>query len=137
MQEQIEFITRLSENPYYPVSVDNYPRLFDFEITSNGIIYFERLKKEWSSEDEISEKQCMYLSMLHLAYAVSKKDVKECHNWQAFMFLIEKRIDLEDCNIKETLKQMGCIRDNPNYNPKLYKSHIIWKNKILSVIDKS
>ena len=138
MQEHIEFITRLSENPYYPVPIEEYPRLFDFEITPNGLVYFERLKKEWSLEEgDISDSECLYLGMLHLAYAISKKDVKECHNWQAFMFLVGKRLDLEDFKTKDNLKQMGCIIDNPEYNPKLYKSHLIWKNRILSAVDAS
>lgn len=127
---------RLSENPYYPVPIDEYPKLFDFQITPNGKIYFERLKKQWSSE-EISDTECLYLSILHLGYATSIRDVKECHSWQAYMFLIGKRLDLDDFKIKETLKQMGCITDNPNYNPKLYKSHLLWKNDILSMIENS
>lgn len=134
MQKQIEFMMRLSENPYYPVPIDEYPKLFDFQITPNGKIYFERLKKQWSSK-EISDTEQLYLSMLHLGYSTSMRNVKECHNWQAYMFLIGKRQDLDDFKIKETLKQMGCITDNPDYNPKLYKSHLLWKNKILSTID--
>jgi len=134
VQKQIEFMMRLSENPYYPVPIDEYPKLFDFQITPNGKIYFERLKKQWSSK-EISDTEQLYLSMLHLGYSTSMRNVKECHNWQAYMFLIGKRQDLDDFKIKETLKQMGCITDNPDYNPKLYKSHLLWKNKILSTID--
>ena len=64
-----------------------------------------------------------------------KKSVKECHEWQAFMFLIGEEVNIDKSGIKENLKSMNCIVENPNYNPKLYKSHIIWKNEILDTID--
>lgn len=134
MKAHVEFMTKIEENPYYPVAIEDYPKLFDFELTSKGFIYFERLKKEWSS-NELSDKECLYLSMLHLAYATAMKSVKECKNWQAYMFLIGKKIDLDNSGIKETLIQMGCIIDNPEYSPKLYKTHLLWKNKIFAVID--
>ena len=51
------------------------------------------------------------------------------------MFLIGEKIDLENSDTKITLKQMGCIQDNQEYNPKLYKSHLVWKNKIFAEID--
>ena len=134
MKAHVEFMTKIEENPYYPVAIEDYPKLFDFEMTEKGFIYFQRLKKEWST-NELSDKECLYLGMLHLAYATAMKSIKECKNWQAYMFLIGEKIDLENSDTKIILKQMGCIIDNPEYNPKLYKSHLLWKNKIFAVID--
>jgi len=134
MKAHVEFMTKIEENPYYPVGIEDYPKLFDFQLTSKGFIYFERLKKEWST-GELSDKECLYLGMLHLAYATAMKNVKECKNWQAYMFLIGEKVDLDNSEIKITLIQMGCIEDNPDYNPKLYKSHLLWKNKIFAAID--
>ena len=134
MKAHVEFMTKIEENPYYPVLVKDYPKLFDFKLTSNGLTYFQRLKKEWST-NELSDRECLYLGMLHLAYATAMKSVKECKNWQAYMFLIVEKIDLENSYTKITLKQMGCIQDNQEYNPKLYKSHLVWKNKIFAEID--
>lgn len=133
MNTCVEFMAKIEENPYYPVSISQYPDMFDFELTKKGLVYFERLKKEWS-EGELSDRECLYLGMLHLAYATAMKSIKECKNWQAYMFLIGEKIDLECSDTKTELKQMGCITDNPNYNPKLYKSHLLWKNKILAAI---
>ena len=134
MKAHVEFMTKIEENPYYPVAIEDYPKLFDFEMTEKGFIYFQRLKKEWST-NELSDKECLYLGMLHLAYATAMKSIKECKNWQAYMFLIGEKIDLENSDTKIVLKQMGCIIDNPEYNPKLYKSHLLWKNKIFAAID--
>jgi hypothetical protein len=135
MKEHIDFMMKIAENPYYPVPIEEYPKLFDFNITPEGLIYFERLKNELSSRNELSENESLYLCLLHLAYATSVKSVEECHNWQEFIFKIGKNVDLDKPRIKETLKQMGCIVDDLNYNPKLYKSHLLWKNKMLATID--
>lgn len=135
MEEHIDFMMKIAENPYYPVQIEEYPKLFDFDITPEGLIYFERLKNELSSANKLSENEYLYLCILHLAYAMSMKSVEECHNWQEFVFKIGKNVDLDKPGIKETLKQMGCIVDDPRYNPKLYKSHLLWKNKTLTKID--
>ena len=135
MEEHIDFMMKIAENPYYPVPIEKYTQLFDFNLTSNGLTYFQRLKNEFSSGNALSENELLYLCLLHLAYATSIKSVEECHNWQEFVFKIGKNIDLDKPRIKETLKQMGCIVDDPNYNPKLYKSHLLWKNKMLATID--
>ena len=82
MKEHIDFMMKIAENPYYPVPIEEYPQLFDFNITPEGIIYFERLKNELSSGNELSENEILYLCLLHLAYATSKKNVEECLNWE-------------------------------------------------------
>ena len=135
MKEHIDFMMKIAENPYYPVPIEKYPQLFDFNITPEGLIYFERLKNELSSGNELSENELLYLCFLHLAYATSMKSIEECQNWQEFVFKIGKNVDLDKPRIKEILKKMGCITDDPNYNPKLYKSHLLWKNKMLAKID--
>lgn len=135
MKNHIDFMMKIQSNPYYPVPIDQYSELFDFVLTQNGMIYFERLKKEYDEGNDLSEDEKLYLSTLHLAYATMKKSVKECHEWQAYMFLIGEEVNIDKSGIKENLKSMNCIADNPNYNPKLYKSHIIWKNEILDTID--
>ena len=135
MEEHIDFMMKIAENPYYPVPIEEYTQLFDFNLTPEGLIYFQRLKNEFSSENKLSENELLYLCLLYLAYATSIKSVEECHNWQELVFKIGKNTDLDKPGIKETLKQMGCIVDDPNYNPKLYKSHLLWKNKMLETID--
>lgn len=133
MKAYVEFIKTIEENPYHPVPTDDYPKLFDFEITREGVTYYARLKKEWSDGD-LTERESMYLGMLHLAYAVYNKSPKECKDWQAYMFLIGKRMDTDD-DTKTTLLQMGCIVNNSKYDPKLLKSHLIWKGKNMGTMD--
>ncbi len=135
MKEHIDFMMKIAENPYYPVPIEEYPKLFDFNITPKGLIYFKRLKNELLSGNQLSETKSLHLCLLHLGYATSMKNVEECHNWQEFVFKIGQNVDLEKPGIKESLKQMDCIIDDPDYNPKLYKSHLLWKNKMLATID--
>lgn len=135
MEEHIDFMMKIAENPYYPVPIEEYPQLFDFNLTPEGLIYFERLKNELASGNVLSENESLYFCLLYLGYATSMKNVEECHNWQEFVFKIGKNTDLDKPGIKDTLKKMGCITDDPDYNPKLYKSHLLWKNKMLASID--
>lgn len=136
MKEHIEYMKKILDNPYYPVDLSDYPNLFDFSITENGIVYLNRLRKEYNDGNELSEDEYLYLSMLNLGYAVLKKSVEECHSWQEYLYNIGDKVNLDKTGIKERLMQMGCITENPSYNPKLYKSHLIWKNEILNKIDR-
>lgn len=135
VNKQIEFMNKILENPYYPVPISDYPKLFDFVITNNGKVYLERLQREISKGNQLTEDEYLYTSLLSLADAVIKQSVKDCHNWQEFLYTIGNKVNLDKPGIKETLLQMGCIQDNTHYNPKLYKSHMIWKNNVLASID--
>ena len=128
-----EFMGKIDYNPYYPVEPADYPRMFDFEITKNGAVYLERLKKEMDS-GEITDRKSLYLSLLYLAQAASMMSSQECKKWQGFMFLVGKTTDMYTPEIKSELTQMGCIRDNPRYDPKMYKRHLSWKMKALASI---
>ncbi len=127
-----EFMSRIDDNPYYPVDLADYPGMFDFRITQNGMVYLERLREELESGSEFSDAKCLYMGILYLGYAVATRSPKECKGWQVYMFLVGKTTDMYTPEIKADLMQMGCIEDNPEYNPKLYKRHLIWKMKALT-----
>lgn len=130
-----KLMEKLEENPYHPVRRRDYPRLFEFRITRDGITYFERLKKEWDEGADLKDRQCLYLSVLHMAYAVYMKSPEECKRWQAFMFIVGETANRHTSEIEAELTQMGCIEGNSQYNPKLYKSHLAWKHDILAKVD--
>ncbi len=73
--------------------------------------------------------------MLSLSYAVSQKDIKACHRSHEFMFSISEKVDPFKTGIKSTLLQMNCIKENLHYEPKLYKSHLLWKNEKLKNLE--
>ncbi|NIP61604.1 MAG: hypothetical protein GWN01_05980 [Nitrosopumilaceae archaeon] len=125
----------ISDNPYYPVSIDDYSKLFDFAITDNGIIYLERLNKKLSSGIKLGDDESLYYCMLALASASSQNDIESIHKIHEFMFSISDKVDPFKPRIKSTLIQMGCIKENPHHNPKLYKSHLLWKNENLKEME--
>lgn len=134
MDPAVDYMKKIWENPFFPVPVDEYARLYDFAITCNGVIYLDRLREEFLS-GQMPEDKCLHLILLSLADAVSKKSVEEYHSWQELLHAFEGTVDLDKPGIKEALMQMGCIEENKDYNPKLYKSHLLWKNKTVEKIE--
>lgn len=128
-----EFIASLDRNPYHPVPPSKYPGLFDFRITRNGLTYLRRLRSEWETAG-LSDRKCLYTGLLHLAHAVSIRSPKECKLQEAFMFVTGKKDDVFAPSIRADLMEMGCVEENPEYDPKLYKSHTMWKMKMLGEI---
>ena len=35
------------DNPLFPIDVDDYPKLFDYVLTAQGLIYFQILKRKY------------------------------------------------------------------------------------------
>lgn len=131
----LEFMEKLGANPYYPVLPQDYPGLFDFRITKNGAVYMVRLGEEWDEGTDLPGAKLLHLGMLYLAYAVSLKSPRECRMWQAYMFTIGETAGPFMPEIETDLTQMGCIEENPLYDPRLYKSHLMWKREMLGEID--
>lgn len=134
MSACIEFIDRIGRNPYHPVDAGDYPRLFDLEITPDGVVYLERLRAEWLSGADMPEGRLAHLRALHLAYAAAKKSPDECRRWQAFVFLAGDGGEAHDDGgeARDELARMGCLRENGEYDPRLYKSHVLWRERTLA-----
>lgn len=148
MSACIEFIDRIGRNPYHPVDVEDYPRLFDLEITPDGVVYLERLRAEWASGGDMPAGRRAHLRALHLAYASARKSVDECRLLQAFVLLAggddgpdaadsaaAATADNTDDEARYDLVRMGCLRENAGYEPRLYKSHVLWRERKLADIE--
>lgn len=152
MNACLEFIDRIGRNPYHPVDPEDYPRLFDLEITPDGIVYFERLRAEWLSGADMSSARQAHLRALHLAYASARKSVDECRLLQAFVLLAGGGDGPDaadsaaaaaaptapasaDDEARYDLVRMGCLRENAGYEPRLYKSHVLWRERKLADIE--
>ena len=35
------------DDPLHPIKINDYPKLFDFVLTTNGLIYFQGLKRKY------------------------------------------------------------------------------------------
>lgn len=134
------FIDTMGRNPYHPVAAEDYPRLFDAEITPEGVVYFERLRAEWLSGADVPAGRLSHLRALHLAYAAARKSPDECRRWQAFVLLSgeDDGVGGDPCagdeEARADLVRMGCLRENASHDPRLYKSHVLWRERALSDI---
>ena len=143
MSACIEFIDRIGRNPYHPVDVEDYPRLFDLEITPDGVVYLERLRAEWTSGVDMPAGRRAHLRALHLAYAAARKSPDECRRWQAFVLLAGDDdggagggdLCAGDGEARADLVQIGCLRENASHDPRLYKSHALWRERALADIE--
>lgn len=79
--------------------------------------------------------RCAHLCALHLAYAVARKSPAECLRWQAFVLLAGDGLDAEDPAARGDLVRMGCLRDNAEHDPRLYKSHVLWRERKIAEIE--
>lgn len=142
MSACLEFIDRIGRNPYHPVDPDDYPRLFDLEITPDGIVYFERLRAEWLSGADMSGMRRAHLRALHLAYASALRSAYECKLLQAFVLLdgggepgaAAAAAGDDGGGVRADLARMGCLRENADYDPRLYKSHVLWRERKMADI---
>ena len=142
MSACIDFIDRIGSNPYHPVDAEDYPCLFDLEITPDGVVYFERLRDEWLSGGDVPAGRRAHLRALHLAYAAALKRPDEFRRMQAFSFLAGdddggpgELAGAADLEARADLVRMGCLRENDAYDPRLYKSHVLWRERKLAEIE--
>ena len=35
------------KNPLHPIDIDDYPKLFDYVLTAQGLVYFQTLKRKY------------------------------------------------------------------------------------------
>lgn len=114
------------KNPLYPINADDYPKLFDYVLTANGLIYFQTLKRNYILGKEMTLDECNKLRMLYVYYATANRNFKEVSAWQDIcMTLDEKRIFEKDMyQSKEDLKNKLLIIENPNYQSGLYRKYV-------------
>lgn len=112
--------------PLYPISVSNYPKLFDFVLTAKGLIFFNKLKRKYFLQQEMTIDEYNKLRLLYVYYATANKNVDEVSMWQKIcQSLDEKGIYEKNMYLlKNDLINQSLITSNPDYVPGLYRTHI-------------
>ena len=113
-------------DPFYPISVDDYPKLFDYVLTRDGLIFFHDLKRDFILGRSLSQDDYNKLRLLQIYYATNNRNTQEVQKWK------EMCMDLEDRGIPETgmyVSKKSLIDDNlvilnPQYVQGLYAKHI-------------
>ena len=92
------------KNPLYPIDLDDYPKLFDYVLTAEGLIYFNSLKRNYLLGRELSLDECNKLRLLYVYYATANRNPQEVFSWQDIC------ITLDDKGIFE--KDMSSLKNS-------------------------
>jgi hypothetical protein len=57
----------------YPINIDGCPKLFDYVLTANGLIYFQTLKRNHVIEKDLVLDEFNKLRLLCVFYATANK----------------------------------------------------------------
>jgi len=114
-----------SQNPLYPIGIDDYPKLFDYVLTADGLVYFQDLRHQYYQGKSLSLDQYNKLRLLYVYYATANRNPKEVLAWQEICVdldnqgIFEKQMYLS----KEDLIKQSLITKNPLYQSGLYRQH--------------
>ena len=109
------------QNPLYPIGIDDYPKLFDYVLTADGLIYFQVLKRNYILGNKMSQDEYNKLRLMYVYYATANRNVKEVFAWQDICITLDDQgiIEKEMFQSKEDLPQsINCFS---NLLPTLYE----------------
>ena len=112
-------------NPLCPIDVNDYPKLFDYVLTRDGLLYFHTLKRNYLLGKELSQDECNKIRLLYVYYATANRNLDEVFAWQDLCITLDNKGILEKnmFQSKESLKKNKLIIENPNYQSGLYRKH--------------
>ncbi len=113
----------VQQNPLFPVKIDDYPKLFDYVLTADGLIYFQTLKRKYVLGKELVLDEYKKLLLLYMYYATANRNPKEVFAWQDVCITLDDRgiFEIDMHQSKEDLKNNSLIIKNPNYQSGLYR----------------
>jgi len=120
------------DDPLHPIKLYDYPKLFDFVLTTNGLKYFQELKRKYFLRKNLTIDECNKLRLLYVYYATDNKNVEEVSMWKKICINLDgQRIFEENMfTSKEDLTHQSLIMENPHYVEGLYKTHVDFIKKI-------
>jgi hypothetical protein len=112
-----------SKNPLFPIDVNDYPKLFDYVLTADGLIFFQTLKRNYILGKEMTLDEYNKLRLMYVYYATANRNVREVSSWQDICITLDDRgiFEKDMFNSKEDLKNKLLIIENPNYQSGLYR----------------
>ena len=112
-------------NPLYPIEVNDYPKLFDYVLTKDGLIYFHSLKRNYLLGKELSQDECNKIRLLYVYYATANRNPDGVFAWQDLCLTLDNMgiIEKDMFQSKESLKKNNLIIENPNYQSGLYRKY--------------
>ena len=119
------------DNPLYPISVNDYPKLFDYVLTKSGLLYFRSLKRNYLLGKEMSQDEYNKIRLLYVYYATANRNPEEVFAWQDLCITLDNMgiIEKDMFQSKESLKKNYLIVKNPDYQSGLYRKHTEYVKK--------
>ena len=113
------------ENPLYPIDIEDYPKLFDYVLTSDGLVYFQTLKRQYVFGKEMTLDEYNKLRLLYVYYATANRNTKEVFAWQDICITFDDKgiFEKDMFQSKEDLKNKLLVVQNPNYHSGLYRKY--------------
>jgi hypothetical protein len=117
----------------YPIELDEYPKLFDYVLTKQDLIYFHTLKRNYLLGKNMSLDEYNKLRLMYVYYATANRNPPEVHAWQnVCIALDDKEIFEKDMyHSKEDLKNKSLIVKNPHYQSWLYRKYVQYVKEII------
>ena len=69
------------KNPLHPIDIDDYPKLFDYVLTAQGLVYFQTLKRKSILGQEMVLDEYNKLRLLYVYYATTNRNPNEVYAW--------------------------------------------------------
>ena len=123
----------INENdPLHPITLDDYPKLFDYVLTAKGLVYFQELKRKYFLGKNLTLDEHNKIRLLYVYYATANRNMPEVTMWQKICTSLDQQGVLEKNMLvsKENLVQQSLIIKNPEYVEGLYKTHIDFIKKL-------
>lgn len=113
------------DNPLYPISVNDYPKLFDYVLTAEGLVFFQALRQKYNQGKSLSLDEYNKLRLLYVYYATANRNTSEVLAWQELCVILDRKGIFEKhmFESKENLIERLLIVKNPSYQSGLYREH--------------
>ena len=122
------------KNPLYPIELDDYPKLFDYVLTAEGLIYFNSLKRNYILGRGLSLDEYNKLRLLYVYYATANRNPQEVSSWQNICITLDDKgiFEKDMYQSKESLKDKLLIVVNPEYKSGLYRKYVEYVKENMS-----
>ncbi|HSB57547.1 MAG TPA: hypothetical protein VLD38_07055 [Nitrosopumilaceae archaeon] len=131
-RNMVDYYNTYESNPFYPVPIDDYPKLRKLVITTRGLVYFNELKRRFTMGEKLSFDELYALQRLWLYYGLTNKNPQAQHDWFDFILRINKENpEFSKFQPKQNLTKLGYLMKNENYDPNLIVMHEEWQEKSL------
>ena len=124
-------LLNFDENPLCPIGLNEYPKLFDYVLTKDGLIFFQDLRRKYLQGKSLKLDEYNKLRLLYIYYATANRNPKEVSYWKELCLTLDLQGIPEKHMLvsKEDLIKKSLIAKNPMYESGLYRKHIEYAKK--------